>query len=101
MNIELNQEQIKYLCENLEHCLDFIKEAWEDNTIFYEDDQIMADEEERLIKGILEKLNNKECSHDYEPVAFNDDFEGGKIELWDCICKKCGKHSILNIKGEK
>lgn len=44
--------------------------------------------------------NDIECNHDYEPVALNTELEDGDIELWDCICKKCGGHAILNIKEE-
>lgn len=41
------------------------------------------------------------CYHDFERVSFNTDLENGNIELWDCICKKCGKHEILNIKDDE
>lgn len=37
---------------------------------------------------------NKNCNHEFERVAFNSDLENG-LELWDCVCKKCRKHTLL------
>ena len=95
MNENLDDKQKEYIKNFLTERLADIQQALDDNMLFYEDDLRYAFEELEIINSILE------CKHDFEPVALNTELENGDIELWDCICKKCGKHSILNIKEEK
>lgn len=40
------------------------------------------------------------CGGTFERVAFNSEWDE-EIELWDCICDKCGKHSILDYPVEE
>lgn len=56
MNINLNDEQKKYIKDFLTKGKKDIEQAYEDNLIFYEDDNIRASEELEIINSILEQF---------------------------------------------